>query len=106
MQIAIWEIAYETTGLYDLSAGAAMFTGGTAESSGALSLATSWLNKLAGVTDGSTLGVLESHSVQSQVAHQDLVFTTAVPEPSTYALMAAGLMCVGFVARRRSSKQA
>jgi len=50
--------------------------------------------------------VLESHGLQDQLAHQDMIFTTPVPEPTTYALMAAGLMCVGFVARRRSSKQA
>ena len=31
-QIAIWEIAYETSGSYDLSTGSAQFTGGTADS--------------------------------------------------------------------------
>ena len=31
------------------------------------------------------------------------VMTTAVPEPSTYALLLAGLCAVGFVARRRQS---
>jgi hypothetical protein len=50
--------------------------------------------------------VLESHGLQDQLTHQDLIFTTAVPEPGTYALLGAGLVCVGFLSRRRASKQA
>ena len=47
-QIAVWEIAYEATGTaYDLASGAASFAGGTAASSGALTLASTWLANLA-----------------------------------------------------------
>ena len=102
-QIAIWEIAYETSGSYNLSTGTAKFSGGTAASSGALTLATSWLGSLGANT--MDVKVLESLSIRNIKGHQDVVFAQAVPEPSTYALMAAGLMSIGFVARRRSQKQ-
>ena len=93
-QIAIWEIAYETSGSYDLSMGSAQFTGGTADSSGALALAGAWLNALASTTNTSfTVTTYES------AGHQDMV--SAVPEPATYALTAAGLLCVVFLLRRR-----
>jgi PEP-CTERM motif len=99
MQIAIWEIAYETTGIYSLGNGAAVFSGGTAATSGALALAGTWLGALSTTSGSVPLTVLSSDKVQ------DLIFAAPVPEPSTYALMAAGLMSIGFVARRRSVKR-
>lgn len=38
-------------------------------------------------------------------SYQGLIHVTAVPEPETYALMAAGLGVVGWVARRRRQRQ-
>lgn len=93
-QIAVWEIAYETTsGAYDLASGSATFTGGSADSSGALTLASSWLAHL---TSGSFPGiqVIESRD------HQDVIYAP-VPEPETYAMFLAGLAAMTFVARRR-----
>jgi hypothetical protein len=51
------------------------------------------------VANNANLMVLESPG------HQDQVFAAPVPEPSTYALMAAGLLGMGFVARRRIPRQ-
>ena len=97
-QIAIWEIAYETASVYNLASGSAKFSGGSADTSGALTLATSWLNALPGVTRSPyNLSVLESSGHQDQV--------TAVPEPSTFLLMATGLLGIGFVTRRRTLQQ-
>jgi hypothetical protein len=93
-QIAVWEIAYETTGTYSLSGGSASFSGGTAASSGALTLASTWLSGLGGT--GPTISVLESRD------HQDLIYAP-VPEPETYALFMAGLAAVGFIAKRRKA---
>jgi hypothetical protein len=93
-QIAAWEIAYETQpGAYNLSNGVATFLGGSADSSGALTLASTWLGNL---TNGGypCVVVIESDG------HQDMIYA-AVPEPQTYALFMAGLAAMTFVARRR-----
>ncbi|HSC65586.1 MAG TPA: hypothetical protein VLD35_18250 [Caldimonas sp.] len=93
-QIAVWEIAYETTpGTYALGSGAASFSGGTADSSGALGLASTWLLGL-GSGAGRPISVLESRE------HQDVVFAP-VPEPSNYMLMVAGLLATVEISRRK-----
>jgi hypothetical protein len=98
-QVAVWEIAYETTlGAYSLGSGAASFTGGSAATSGALGMAATWLSAL-GDGPGRDVSVIESS------AHQDVVFAP-VPEPATWMLMAAGLIASGQIARRRRSQQA
>ena len=102
-QIAIWEITYETSGAYNLGTGTAMFSGGTAGTSGALTLASSWLGALA-TTTNNAYAVWALDSIGNP-GHQDQVFATPVPEPSTYALMAAGLLCMGVFGRRRAARQ-
>jgi len=92
-QIAVWEIAYETTpGAYALGSGAATFSGGSAVG-GALGLAATWLSGL-GNGPGRSISVIESAD------HQDVIFAP-VPEPSTYLLMLAGLLATVEVSRRK-----
>ena len=90
-QIAAWEIGYET-GAYNLAAGSAIFSGGTAANpGGALELAATWLSNLGAA--GPQVVLFES------ALHQDVI--TTIPEPETYALMLAGLAAVGAAAKRR-----
>jgi len=92
-QIAVWEIAYETTpGAYALGSGAASFSGGSA-AGGALGLAATWL---AGLGSGTGLGI----KVIESPDHQDVIYAP-VPEPSTYMLMLAGLLATVEISRRK-----
>jgi len=93
-QIAVWEIAYETTGSYNVALGDAEFTGAGADTVAALALAQTWLGSL-GSGNGVGVRVLESGT------YQDEVFATTVPEPGTFALAFGALGAMGGVMRRR-----
>jgi len=70
---------------------------GTAASSGALALASTWLLSLA--SSGPAIGVLESR------LHQDVIYAP-VPEPSIVLLMAGGLLGVTVATRRKARAKA
>jgi hypothetical protein len=91
-QIAVWEIAYDTTGHYDVASGDAVFTGTNADAVTALGLAENWLQHL-GTGSGVSVRVLESGT------YQDEVFAT-VPEPGTVGLTFAALGLMAGVMRR------
>lgn len=96
MQLAVWEIVDETRGSYNVSSGSFSAVLDRGSDAAVVSLANSWL---------SNLGTSNIYNVSalSSATHQDFLVLAPVPEPSTYALMLAGLMGVGFVARRRKN---
>jgi len=97
-QLAVWEIAYETTGAYKLDDGDARFSGGGTDAISALGLATDWLGHL-GSGNGYSVRVLESAN------NQDEVFATAIPEPCSFALALAALGVAGGATRRRRERE-
>jgi len=103
-QLAAWEIVSEANAPvpnYSLSGGDFKVTGGGANYMNAVNLANSWLS----VVDAGNYAISYKLNVwQDPVGApntQDLAIFTPVPEPEIYAMMAAGLGLMGFVARRR-----
>lgn len=101
MQAGIWEILYETSGSFDVSAGS--FKTAPAPNDAGAIVAFAAINGILG-----NLG-LYANTVQVDVLYnttaQDFVIVHDVPEPGTWALMFAGLGVVGAVARRRRAAQ-
>lgn len=99
-QLAIWDAVYDP-GTFDLTSG--QFTVTSADA-GVVTQANAYLAGAFSLPPGSyatdNLYAFTGGVSQQEVRSQDLI--TAIPEPSTYALMLAGLAGVGFVVRRRS----
>lgn len=94
-QAGVWEILYETAGNpYDFTSGAFTVTSADA------GVQTGLDNVNWGALPGTTVTV-HADQLYSR-SSQDFLVLTAVPEPSTYALLLAGLAGIGFVARRRA----
>lgn len=93
-QAAVWEVIYEASSSYDLASGTFTAVSGNPATQAYMN-AIPWAG-LSSVTVTQHVDKLYSRE------HQDFMVTTPVPEPSTYALFAAGLAGVGFIARRRS----
>ncbi len=104
-QLALWEIKYETGATYNLSSGSASFTDLAWGNGNAVAIAQTYLAGLSGFANNVQLHVLTSVDGRRIDGKQDVVYATAVPEPSTYALMLAGLAGLGMVARRRQAKR-
>lgn len=97
-QAIVWEILNETSGTYDLNSGSFAATSGDAT-------AQSYFNNSAAIFANIATTPITVHASQLYSrSEQDFVVLTPVPEPSTYALMLAGLAGIGFVARRRAPR--
>jgi opacity protein-like surface antigen len=94
LQIAIWEIVRETSGVWNVGQGLARFQ--SASASGALTLAQSYLDALTanGPRLGNIVG-LSAFGAQDQLAQ--------VPEPAMLGLFGLGALGL-FAARRRKKK--
>ena len=91
LQLAIWNTIYDTD--------STVASGAFSDTSPYAAYATALLTGAASFS-GSSVALQVLHSD----TNQDFLVTTPVPEPSTYALMLAGLAGVGFVARRRARR--
>lgn len=96
-QAAIWEIAFDNTGAYNITSGLFSMSGATAVTQ----QAQTWLDGLNGFAPGGY-----TVSVWSSPTQQDALVFTKVAAPATYTLLLAGLGLMSFTARRRELNKA
>lgn len=99
LQTGIWELTYETDGLYNLTGGNAKFTSFTG-TAGDLTQVQTWLTQISGSTAPASIYNMK---VLASPYKQDYLVATAVPEPEAYGLALAGMGVVAFAMRRRKA---
>ena len=99
MQAGIWEILYETGASYNIMSGSFSVGASDAATTTAFGTVNSYLARLSTYNASYTINVLASDS------NQDFLVAT-VPEPSTWALLIAGIGAIGYVGRRRHASPA
>jgi len=106
VQLAIWEIKYETAPGYDLATGAFQASGGT----GSVALAQSYLNHLGDPANQPSKYIV---SLLTSPIEQDFVTATPrpprevgkIPEPSALPLLGLGMAAMLLARRRRLGRQ-
>ncbi len=95
VQLALWEVAFETAGSFDVTGGAFNVTGGN--SGAARALANTYLGNLGtwNVSATHNARLLYNPRLQSQV------YMAPVPEPSTWAMLIVGFGLAGAALRMR-----
>jgi PEP-CTERM motif len=98
-QLAVWEVMNESSGKLSITgANKGAFYLEAGANSAVIKLANSWLS-------ATNNDIATNFRVTRLVSNgqQDMIVVNEVPEPSTYALLVAGLAAVGFTARRRNA---
>lgn len=98
LQLAIWEASKDGLSGFDLDSGLFSLT---AVPSATKALANQYLTQAAGLASGSYYSQVRVFTSAETRGNQPLV--TTVPEPSTYAMLAACLGVIGLVMRRKSA---